>query len=62
MYVTLYNRDVHRGVKMVLGLGRLDGSSDRNDIDAAGRALQDWEAEANRNIKQLIDEVRPFSP
>ncbi len=57
MYVTLYDGNVHPGVNMLLGMGGLVGSNDREAVAAAGKELQDWAEGASDQIVHLIAEV-----
>ncbi|KAI1784673.1 hypothetical protein LXA43DRAFT_194926 [Ganoderma leucocontextum] len=56
MYVTLYNKDVHPGVNMLLRMGGLVGANDANAVAKAGRDIQDWAQAANDHIVELIAE------
>lgn len=57
MYVTLYDSNVHPGVNMLLGMGKLVGSNDQTAIAAAGIEIQDWAQGASDRIVQLVTEV-----
>ena len=57
MYVTLYDSNVHPGVNMLLGMGKLVGSNDQAAIAAAGVEIQDWAQGASDRIVQLVTEV-----
>ncbi len=57
MYVTLYDSNVHPGVNMLLGMGKLVGSNDQAAITAAGIEIQDWAQGASDRIVQLVTEV-----
>ena len=59
MYVTLYNGNVHPGVNMLLGMGKLVGSNDQAAIAAAGTEIQNWAQGASDRIIQLVSEVSP---
>ncbi|PIL29443.1 hypothetical protein GSI_08385 [Ganoderma sinense ZZ0214-1] len=56
MYVTLYDGNVHPGVNMLLGMGKLVGSDDREAVAAAGKEIQDWAQGASDKIVHLISE------
>ena len=58
MYVTLYDSNVHPGVNMLLGMGKLVGSNDYNAIAAAGQEIQEWAQGASDQIVTLVSEVR----
>lgn len=60
MYVTLYDGNVHPGVNMLLGMGKLVGSNDREAVAAAGKEIQDWAQGASDSIVHLIAEVGPI--
>ncbi|TBU23615.1 hypothetical protein BD311DRAFT_768173 [Dichomitus squalens] len=56
MYVTLYDGNVHPGVNMLLGMGKLVGSKDQAAIAAAGTEIQGWAQGASDRIIQLVSE------
>ena len=60
MYVTLYDGNIHPGVNMLLGMGKLVGTSNPEAIAAAGQDIQDWAKQASNRIVQLVSEVRPL--
>ena len=60
MYVTLYDGNVHPGVNMLLGMGKLVGSNDREAVAEAGKEIQDWAQGASDRIVHLISEVSFF--
>nr|VWO97729.1 Non-specific serine/threonine protein kinase (EC [Ganoderma boninense] len=62
MYVTLYDSNVHPGVNMLLGMGKLVGSNNQNAIMAASVEIQDWAQGASDRIVQLVTELMTFIP
>ena len=62
MYVTLYDSNVHPGVNMLLGMGKLVGSNDQVAIAAAGTEILDWAQGASDRIVQLVTEVSSHKP
>ncbi|KAM5544447.1 hypothetical protein V8D89_002107 [Ganoderma adspersum] len=56
MYVTLYNGHVHPGVNMLLGMGKHVGTQDHAAVAVAGKQIQDWAEEANKQIVILISQ------
>ena len=58
MYVTLYDGNVHPGVNMLLGMGKLVGSGDQQALVAARCELEEWARNASNRIVQLVNEVR----
>ena len=57
MYVTLYDGNVHPGVNMLLGMGKLVGSNDHEAVAEAGKEIQEWAQGASDKIVHLISEV-----
>ena len=57
MYVTLYDGNVHPGVNMLLGMGKLVGSNDQEAVATAGRDLQESAKGASERIVELVGEV-----
>ncbi|EJF57793.1 hypothetical protein DICSQDRAFT_173545 [Dichomitus squalens LYAD-421 SS1] len=63
MYVTLYDDSVHPGVKMLSGMGALTKSDDPEDIDRAGKNIQDWAQDARDRIcNMMIQFPQPLLP
>ncbi|RPD58003.1 hypothetical protein L226DRAFT_490578, partial [Lentinus tigrinus ALCF2SS1-7] len=56
MYVTLYDGNVHPGVNMLLGMGKLVGSNNPQEVADAGQKIQDWAKEASEKIVKLVSE------
>lgn len=57
MYVTLYNKQVHPGVNMLLGMGKLVGAKDPFAIALAGKEIQAWAQDASNQMVVLITTV-----